>query len=414
MVFISINTNAQETFKTMFYNLLNFPLQEPANSRLANLEYILNEYQPDLFMVCELNNIDGANSILSTIQQTFNPNMAMATFFTNTSDDNIGDQNDLQNLIFYDSTKFILEFQDIIPTLYRDFNRYSLRLNTTDQATDPVFLEVFVCHLKASSGVDNENYRAQMVNDFTTYLNNASNNFSSNSYVMLAGDFNLYTSSEPAFQELLDATNTVTFMDPANRIGSWHANPSYLDVFSQSTRTTTSLGGSSGGFDDRFDFIMTSNNMDDDTTLSFVPNSYQVYGNNNNSNCYNQEINSTSCDGVDFDFTLRNNLYYFSDHLPVTLQLQTSKTLSTEQFVAQNAILFTHGNVITSTLNLSVNNSLINDGVLNIYNTLGQKVKTIAIDDTTISEDVSSLSNGIYYILMENKITKPLKFVKTN
>lgn len=413
LLLISTQTNAQETFKTMFYNLLNFPLQEPS-SRIQHLDYILNDYQPDLFMVCELNNQSAAISILNLIQQGYNPNMAMATFFNNTSDDTIGDQNDLQNLVFYDSSKFILESQDIIPSLYRDFNRYSLKLNTTNQATNPIFLEVFVCHLKASSGIENENYRAQMVNDFTAYLNNSNNNFSSNSHVLLAGDFNLYSSDEPAFQELIDATNTVTLIDPANRIGNWHANPNYLDVFSQSTRTTTSLGGASGGFDDRFDFIMTSENMQTDAMLSYVPNSYQVFGNNNNSNCYNQEINSTNCDGLDFDSSLRDALYYFSDHLPVTLQLQTNQTLSTNQFISKDAISLSSGNVISSILNLSVNNSLIHSDVLNIYNTLGQRVKTIFINNSNkISEDVSSLSNGIYYILLEDTTIKPLKFVKS-
>lgn len=64
------------------------------------------------------------------------------------------------------------------------------------------------------------------------------------------------------------------------------------------------------------------------TELFYVNNSYKSYGNNNNSNCLNNEINSSNCDGVEFSFELRNALYNFSDHLPVTMQLQTNQSLS--------------------------------------------------------------------------------------
>ena len=39
---------AQDTFKAMFYNLLNFPLQTIPANRIDHLEVILAEAQPDL------------------------------------------------------------------------------------------------------------------------------------------------------------------------------------------------------------------------------------------------------------------------------------------------------------------------------------------------------------------------------
>ena len=97
---ISFNTMlSQESFKTMFYNILNFPTQSTPANRIDNLQIILSDYNPDLFMVCELNNESGANSILAMIQNTINPNYAMASFELNTSDDDTGNQNNLQNLI---------------------------------------------------------------------------------------------------------------------------------------------------------------------------------------------------------------------------------------------------------------------------------------------------------------------------
>ncbi len=91
-----LNISSQETFKLMFYNLLNFPDQDA--TKILDLEVILEDYKPDLFMVCELNNQTGADTILSSLQ-FINPNYDSATFMTNSSDD-------------------ILEMQTIYKTLY--------------------------------------------------------------------------------------------------------------------------------------------------------------------------------------------------------------------------------------------------------------------------------------------------------
>jgi len=403
---------SQGTFKTMFYNLLNFPIQSVPVNRIQNLEIVLNDYQPDLFMVCELNNETGANSILNMMQQGVNPNYAMANFELNTSDDDSGDQNDLQNLIFYDTTKIILDNQTIVPSRFRDFNHYRLKLNTIDQNTNPIYLNVIVCHLKSSSGSTNEAYRLEMAQDLTAYLET----LPSNSYVMLGGDLNLYTNSEDAFIELLDTTNNITFIDPANRIGSWHNNTSYLDVFTQSTRTTNGLGGATGGFDDRFDFILTSESMQNNSELQFVTNSYNAYGNNNNINCYNQEINSENCAGVEYSLTIRNALYNFSDHLPVTLQIETDQVfLSIPEYTTLDSFEIIGTNSIQNTLNLRINNQSITSKNLNIYNSLGQLVKIVFLEQTeTISVNISNLSSGIYYITVPSMNVEPLKFVKVN
>lgn len=398
---------SQETFKAMFYNVLNFPLQEPT-SRIQHLDVVLNDYLPDLFMICELNTEAGANTILQTMQ-FINPDYQRAAFIENTSDDDFGDQNELQNMIFYDSSKFILESQAVITTIYRDFNHYKLKLNTTDQASDPVYLDVFVTHLKSSSGTANKNLRKQMIDAFVAYLSTMPND----SYILLGGDLNLYTSSEPAFQELIDNTNNITLMDPANRIGSWSNNTTYLDVFTQSTRTTNALGGASGGFDDRFDFIMTSENMVSNPDISFVSGTYQAYGNNNNINCYNENINSTNCSGPTFSPSIRDALYYFSDHLPVTLALETNKTLlNTKKVAFKSGITIEGSNLVDNYLTLKIHPGL-NAKRLTLYNILGQKMEVHQFEDRNfIKLNVSYLSSGMYYITVDNNIAEPLKFIK--
>ncbi|MEY8847690.1 endonuclease/exonuclease/phosphatase family protein [Psychroserpens sp. XS_ASV72] len=402
---------AQENFKLMFYNLLNFPLEDAVPDRLQYLELILTDYQPDLFMVCELNNESGADAILSSLQ-FLNPNMQRAVFEFNTSDDNISDQNDLQNLIFYDSTKFVLEDQIIVTSIFRDFNHYRLKINSSESDTNPVLIDVIVCHLKASSGTENQALRFQMVEDLIAYLDT----LPADSNVVLAGDLNVYTNSEPAFQELIDADNNnlIDFVDPADRIGSWHTNSNYLDVMTQSTRTQNGFGGATGGFDDRFDFIMTSENMLDNPEIEYVQDSYKVYGNNNNIDCYNQAINSSDCDGPEFPFFIREALHNFSDHLPVTLELQTNQSLSIEAFNLKTLVRFHGSNMVDDLLKLQLDPSLqINN--LFIRNYLGQIVKTISVKNALyIEENVSSLANGLYFITANEFENSPLKFIKVN
>ena len=400
---------SQENFKLMFYNLLNFPLDTNVPNRIDYLEQTLNTYKPDIFMVCELNNVYGGNAILQVLQDRISEDYRSAVFTSNTSDDEIGNQNDLQNLIFYDNSKFILESQHVVQTLYRDFNHYKLKLNSVNQDSNPVYLNAIVCHLKASSGSNNENLRLQMVQDLTQYLST----FPSDSYVMLAGDFNVYSASEPAFQELIDPNNNIVFVDPVDRMGSWHTNVDYVDVFTQSTRTQSGLGGSTGGLDDRFDFILTSTNMLSNQDLYYVPNSYQAFGNNSNPNCFNNEILDTACAGTSFSLEVREALYYFSDHLPVVMELETNETLLSIPTYQTESFQIIGTNMVDTTLEVQIHNQSLSTNKLYIFNTLGQVVKSIPLGTSNrLSIDVSGLKNGIYYIRMSNTNVQPLKFIK--
>ena len=74
---------SQENIKMMFYNVLNYPLQEPA-SRIQDLGVVIDDYRPDVFMICELNNEEGANNILN-VMQALNADYKRAVFQLNTS-----------------------------------------------------------------------------------------------------------------------------------------------------------------------------------------------------------------------------------------------------------------------------------------------------------------------------------------
>ena len=402
-VFINLLVS-QGNYKIMFYNVLNYPIQEPAN-RIQYLQTILDDYRPDIFMICELNNEEGADNILN-IMKEINDDYERADFELNSSDNSIGNSNNFQNLIFFNSSKFTLEEQFIIPSIYRDFNHYRLKSTTNTEEIDSVFIEVLVGHLKASSGETNEQLRLTMVNDLLDYVNT----MPSDSNIVFGGDLNVYTFNEPAFLELLDTSNNIVFADPANRLGNWHNNSSFIDMFTQSTRTHSGLGGASGGFDDRFDFVLTSSNMLTNSDIYYVDNSYEVYGNNANFNCYNQSINSSNCDGDDYNQIIRNALYNMSDHLPVTLELQLNETLNNKDVSDDIGFQIMGPNLISEQLNVKITTNQAQ--FLVIYNTLGQVVTTLKIDQLGVAIiDVSKLSSGIYYLTSKTNLSSILKFI---
>jgi hypothetical protein len=177
----SFSSFAQETINAMFYNLLNFPESTPAGRSII-LRNILTDFEPDLFMVCELRNEGGADDILNTSLNYNTANFARTDFVANQSG-----TPGLQQLLFYREDKFLLESSEILLTPIRDINKYVLKLNTLDQASDPILIYIYVAHLKSSQGSSNENLRLQMVNEFTADLEN----LDANSFVLFAGDFNV-------------------------------------------------------------------------------------------------------------------------------------------------------------------------------------------------------------------------------
>ncbi len=50
--------------------------------------------------------------------------------------------------------------------------------------------------------------------------------------IVYAGDFNMRSSSEAAFQKLISPGNGQA-LDPIGRLGTWHNNPSFVDVFTK-------------------------------------------------------------------------------------------------------------------------------------------------------------------------------------
>ena len=403
LLFFSISCFAQNTVKTMFYNVLEFPELNP--NRITLLQDILQDYSPDIFMVCELQSQEGADVILNVgLNSNGNSNYSAAPYFENQSGGG-----DLQQALFYRNDMFVLENTEIINTPVRDINKYTLLLNTESQDTNPIRIYAYVTHLKSSQGSANQQLRLSMVEAFV----NDTQQLEDDAFVLFAGDFNIYTSTEPAYLEILDQTNSLAMADPIDTPGSWNNNEDFRAVHTQSTRTSSSGfgGGAGGGLDDRFDFIMVSQNMMTNPNLQYKTDSYKAYG--NNGNCYNNNINDINCGGL-YNQIIRDALYNMSDHLPVVMELVTDQEIVIldvpQQQLAQPFSL--KRTLVSDVLTVYSPQGDTQDDSFVVFNTLGQEILNFKTKANTTIIDVSQLAKGVYY-LTNTSSNQTLKFLKT-
>lgn len=407
-VLIAVCGYSQETLKAMFYNLFKFPNSLPQNRELI-LRDIMDEYQPDLFMVCELVTENGADLILNTSLQNQTDTFARAAFTPDIS--NPSDA--LQTMVFYNKRKLTLVSQQKLPTVYRDITHYSFELNVT--GNEPVHLEVFVAHLKSSTGTANQQTRLQMVEVVTQALEELTQ---PDTYVLFSGDFNFYRSTEPGYQKIISPDNAIRLLDPLNAPGNWQNNAAFSHLHTQSTRVSNAgfgggvNAGASGGLDDRFDFIMMSENFTTSSRFTYVEGTYKAYG--NNGNCLDKDVKDPDCTG-EFSQTLRNNLYNMSDHLPVVMQFQINEGfLATARFEQKPLFWFVSSNISSSHITVGIDTSQRGGqkDKLYIYNTLGQLVQTLPVNQQEmIVIPIEKLAGGLYFIKTDASASV-LKFIK--
>lgn len=416
-LFINVSFG-QTRIKAMMYNVLNYSDSEVSRNKTPFLSTILNEVNPDLLMVCEVVDEIGSDYLYENAIIPFNEDFEKAPF-----EENQSGSFSLQQMVYYNSKKLILEETRVITADTRDINQYTFKIKTENVETNPIILEVFVTHLKASTGYSNRQRRLNSIQSFVSFTDNIDNN----SHVLFAGDFNFYTSNEEGYQYLIDDRNPIVMIDPIDSpvpnfpddgvdyyenydsTYFWN-NSSFADIHSQSTRTSNTGfiddSGSTGGLDDRFDFIMMSKNFNTSSELYYINNSYKTIG--NNGNCYNSYISNSECFGEYSQF-LRNALIEFSDHLPIVMEIETQEnTLSTNSVYEIN---FLGSNIIKDYLKI-ISTETIDD--IKIYAINGQLVKIKYTKNTPnygMTIDVKHLSKGIYY-LSHQKLKSPLKFIK--
>ena len=215
--------------------------------------------------------------------------------------------------MFYHSSLFsevVAGHDDMYTGAGRRSDRWQLRVLGT--ASPPVDVYVYSAHLKASTGSDNQGERLFGMEQI---LENAAE-LPAGSKIIYAGDYNIYTNSEPAYQALV-APGALAGIDPYGN-GSWSGSSNGYK-HTQSPRASAGGGLIGGSLDDRFDFHVHTAPLVDGMGVDYMPGTLRPLGNDGDH--YDVAIN----DGTNTYFpgdsarsnALADALHDASDHLPV-------------------------------------------------------------------------------------------------
>jgi endonuclease/exonuclease/phosphatase family metal-dependent hydrolase len=393
---------AQSDIKIMSYNLLIYPQGEMVN-RIDTLSRILDFYEPDLLLVQELKSEQGLLDITQELNALFG-NYRAGTYVPQIS--NPANSWRLQQNLVFNEAVFELVSEQAIETPYRDINYFQLRILAEDGTPSTEFLHTYVTHLKSSQGSTNEQLRLSMAE----VLKNHISLLPPDSKIIVAGDFNVYYGGEPAYELLLSTNGTNTLHDPIDMPGWAGTNFPNTEIFTQSTRLSSLEDGSGGGMDDRFDFILLSDQlMNPNAKFVYQAESYQALG--NNGTCYNQDlINCSTEDNVPFE--LLRSLYHMSDHLPIVLNLDINEEVSTTELPlsSENPLLEIAPNPANTQIDLVQHGT--NPIDLRIFNAQGKLILAQKLREQKTTIDITHLAQGVYIVQTIDKGTGVLEVAK--
>jgi len=298
LIFLSTTSFAQYQYKIMSYNLLNYPGNDSA-IRNPYFRTVIANTDPDILVVQEILSQEGVDGFLNNVLNIASSGYAAGTFI---------DGYDTDNAIFYKTSAFTFIDNNVIPTSLRDINEFVISENSTGDT-----LRIYSVHLKAGTSSSN---KLQRMTEVMT-LRDVTNNLPPNSNYLVCGDFNIYSSNETAYQELLNTSAQGYFVDIFDLSGTWN-NSVYAQYHTQSPRIRQFNGGSTGGMDDRFDMILFSQAIIDSGSIFYVPESFINYGNDGNH--YNDSINNPP--NLAVGQQIADALHYSSDHIPIIATLK--------------------------------------------------------------------------------------------
>ncbi|MGH7723814.1 MAG: choice-of-anchor D domain-containing protein [Candidatus Eiseniibacteriota bacterium] len=288
------------------YNLLNWSATS-GPARVPYMRAIMRGTTPDIVVSQEMIDQGGVDLFRDQVLNVLEPGQWASAPFSNGPD--------TDNACFFRTSKFTFLDKVEVATALRNATRYHLRLAGYTSAEAEVYVYSF--HLKASDGTTEQQQRlAEM-----QLIRANAETLPFGSHVLMCGDYNVYFGAEPAFQYALSSVGSDIgrMKDPINQIGNWHDNPIYASVHTQSPRTLSFGGGATGGMDDRFDFILTSYNWDDDLGMELLENTYRAYGQDGLH--LNVAISAPPANAA-VGQAMADSLMQASDHIPVMADIR--------------------------------------------------------------------------------------------
>ncbi|MEQ8908519.1 MAG: T9SS type A sorting domain-containing protein [Vicingaceae bacterium] len=399
------HSQSKDTLRVMTYNLMYYreftsfctSSNNNPNSKDANMQTIIDYALPDILVVNELG---GSNATLNSFRLFTNAMNASGR--TNYDLASANSNSNLANMLYFNSNKLDIKNQTTITQdlsggslirLIDVYTLYHLEPNLA-QHNDTTFLHVFAAHLKAGSSSSDQAERADATEAIMDYVD--VNNLDGN--VLIMGDFNLYRSNEAAYQDLVNYTNpTYRFNDPVGISGNW-GNSVYAFLHTQSTHTS---GGcfASGGMDDRFDFILASNKVMNNTDrIGYINNSYETLGQDGNR--YNGSLISPANNSA--PTAVINALYNMSDHLPVMMDLEVTGPASTALINNEQSLEVSFQNPNPGRLVMRFGDKGQALSSIQLLNLSGSVLRDWQLNRENLFErNITNLPKGIYFLRFE-------------
>lgn len=376
----------QETIRMMSYNALNFRGQQDMD-RTAYFRRVIEWVRPDAVCMQEIIAEDAVDVLLSFAYLQVDDDWAAAVFHNGP---------DTDNAFFYRTSKMSLYSQREIATELRNISEYVIQPNALPEGER---IRLYSCHLKASSGSDNEQRRREEA----AVLRQQLDLLEPTSQFMLMGDFNLYTSNEPAYQLLLDSAPDPDgqLYDPIDRPGNWSNNITFAVIHTQSPRVESFGGGATGGMDDRFDFILVSRALMDTVGSYAVSSTYRTVGNDGQH--FNLSINAGTNSAV--PDSVADALYYGADHLPVQCDFvfrPEGNSVDDRRILPSEITLATcYPNPFNPLLNIRLNPAIRSANV-QIFDLQGRRIISESVQHGFAQYDFNALSSGTYLVRIES------------
>jgi endonuclease/exonuclease/phosphatase family metal-dependent hydrolase len=257
---------------------------------------IYDEFQgrsmtPDVIVAQELLSQGGVDAFVSLLNSApGSPGDWAAAPFVNGPD--------TDNALFYRTNKIDLLGHTVVavggpsPNHPRNIDRYDLRLKgyTSAEAT----LACYSSHMKAGTGSTDKTRRLLEAQEIRADAEALPAGWS----FLLAGDFNIQSSSQSAYVELVGSQtdNTGRLFDPIKTPGSWNNNSSYRFVHTQDP-------AGAGGMDDRHDQILLSASLVDADGFEYLGDPAIPYS-TSTWNDTNHSYRSWGNDGTSYNTTL--------------------------------------------------------------------------------------------------------------
>ena len=415
-----LSANAQDIITVMQYNLLEYgnhnsgfaDCYETNNNTQRKDECIrtlLDYVKPDIFTVCEF----GATQQLLTDFLRHNLNINGANYWQSDNIINYAGSN-IINHIFFDSRKMGLKKHVALRTNPRDTDVYELYLKTKSLAAgDTIKLVCIVAHPKAGMGYES-NRRAlmQIAMDYVNQHYPTDN-------VLIMGDFNMYGASESGYRLLTQTYSNpdICFMDPlafVGGVGEWNNNSLFAPFHTQSTRSYSDECFSSGGLDDRFDFIL----MADEIAFSYnhlryVQESYKAIGNDGHH--FNMSVDQGYNTSVPIE--VAEALFDGSDHLPVTMKIVADVHLGVEDHEAESLFASVAPNPASDKATVHFFNPVQGQVQFELYSLQGQLMQHESADFGEGSQEFElslvGLTKGFYLLRIrhEDGVCQSLKLI---